>query len=104
MLAWAPGDADGTWPCEPVRDVIEVTRSRDLETGLYIGVKNKRGVTSRGMLDGGDQERDLARRYREHSEAARFEWPRTSAVLDRIADSYEAEAKEHDDDVERRQW
>jgi hypothetical protein len=104
VLAWAPSDADGTWPCEPVRDAIEVTRSRDLETGLYIGVKNKRGVTSRGPLDGGDQERDLAKRYREHSEAVRFEWPRTSAVLDRIAESYKAEAKEHDDDAERRQW
>ena len=104
MLAWAPGDADGTWPCEAVREVIEITRSRHLESGLYIGVKNKRGTTNRGILDGGEQERDLGKRYRNYSDAVRFEWPRTSAVLDRIAESYEVEGKEHDDDAERRQW
>jgi hypothetical protein len=104
MLAWAPADVDGTWPCEAVRDVIEIARSRHLETGVYIGVKNRRGTTSRGVTDGGEQERDLAKQYRDHAEAVRFEWPRTAAALGRIAESYEAEAKEHDDDAERYQW
>jgi hypothetical protein len=104
MLAWAPADADGTWPCEPVRDVIEITRSRHLERGIFIGVKNKRGTTTRGVTDGGEQERDLAKQYRDHADAVRFEWPRTAAVLGRIAESYDAEAKAHDDDAERYQW
>jgi hypothetical protein len=104
MLAWAPADKDGIWPCEPVREVIEITRSRHLETGLYIGAKNKRGVTSRGVFDGGELERDLVIRYRGYADAVRLEWQRVAAVLDRIADSYDAEAQEHDDDVERRQW
>ena len=104
MLAWAPADADGTWPCEAVRDVIEIARSRHLETGVYIGVKNRRGTTSRGVTDGGEQERNLAKQYRDHADAVRFEWPRTAAALGRIAESYETEAKEHDDDAERYQW
>ena len=104
MLAWAPSDADGTWPCEAVRDAIEMVRSRHLETGVYIGVKNRRGTTSRGVTDGGEQERDLAKQYRDHADAIRFEWPRTAAVVGRIAESYEVEAREHDDDAERYQW
>ncbi len=103
MLAWAPADEDGIWPCEAVREVIEVVRSRHLETGVYIGVKNKRGVTSRGVFDGGEQERDLVVQYRGYADAVRLEWPRMAAVLDRIADSYDVEAQEHDDDAERRQ-
>ncbi len=57
MLSAAPKDADGTWPCAPVRDVIEIAGSKHLETGFYIGVKNSRGVTSRSPLEGGKQER-----------------------------------------------
>jgi hypothetical protein len=75
-----------------------------LETGIYIGIYNRQGVTSRGMLDGGEQERELEKRYRKFSEAMRIEYPRTSAVLERIAKSYEGAAKRFDDEVEKLQW
>ena len=90
---WAPGDADGTWPCEAVREVIEITRSRRLESGLYIGVKNKRGTTNRGILDGGEQERDLGKRYRNYSDAVRFEWPRTSLSWIELRRAMKSKAK-----------
>jgi hypothetical protein len=56
-----PGEA---WPPEPVRDVIETCKSRDLEQGFQIGLFNRRGVTVRMPTDGGRQERDLAAQYR----------------------------------------
>ena len=68
-------DADGIWPALPIREVIEATRSRDLETGVIIGKSNRRGVTTRAMGDGGNQERELAEQYREWSQAAAFDWP-----------------------------
>ena len=37
ILAHAPGGADGIWPPQPVRDLIEELESPDLETGLIDG-------------------------------------------------------------------
>ena len=67
ILAAAAIDKDGAWPPAAIRDVIEITRSRELEAGILIGVNNRRGVTWRSPLDGGAQERDLAANYRRWS-------------------------------------
>jgi hypothetical protein len=104
VLAHASRDPVGIWPAVPVRDLIEITRSQELERGLFVGIHNRRGVTSRAMNDGGAQERDLAAYYRRCSEETALEWPRTSAVLEQIANSYEAEGTRHDEDTERRDW
>ena len=88
----------------PVRDLSEITRSQELERGVCIGVHNSRGVTSRAMNDGGRQERELAQYYRRCAEQTALEWPRTSAVLEQIAESYENEGVQHDEDAERRDW
>lgn len=104
ILAAAKQDSNQSWPPEPVCDVIEVTRSRALEEGFEVGVYNQRGVTVRALHDGGDQERALAERYRRHAEALRFDWPRISACLERIATTYHAEAKREDIDAEQRDW
>jgi hypothetical protein len=104
VLAHAPTDADGTWPCIPVREIIEITRSTELENGIHTGVFNKRGVTTRSPTDGGIQERALAHTYRTWSEKTRLEYPRTSALLAKIAEGYEWDAKHHDNDAERNQW
>jgi hypothetical protein len=104
VLAHCRPDPDGTWPCAAVRDVIEITRSRHLETGLSVSVTNKRSVTTRSPTGGGILERDEARSFREWGAATRLEWPRTSALLQKIAAQYENEAKYHDDSAERFQW
>jgi hypothetical protein len=67
-------------------------------------VTNKRGVTTRSPTDGGILERIEARSFREWGALARLEWPRTAALLYRIAAQYEAEGKHHDDDADRYQW
>jgi transcriptional regulator with XRE-family HTH domain len=104
VLAHAPRDPEGIWPAVPVRDLIEITRNQELERGLWVGVHNRRGVTTRAANDGGMQERDLARYYRRCSEETALEWPRTSAVLEKIAESYEHEGTRQDEDTERRDW
>jgi hypothetical protein len=102
-FAWSPADPDGTWPPLAVREVLESARSDDLETGVYIGVRNARGMTVREPMDGGALERGEAAKYRSFGKAIRLECPRTFAVLERIARSYDHDAKAHDDDVDRRQ-
>jgi hypothetical protein len=92
------------WPPEPIRDVIELCRSRHLEDGLTVGVSNRRGVTVRLPTDGGEQDRDLAARYRADALACALTWPRTRAVLERIAESYDAHAKWEDEHAEQSDW
>jgi hypothetical protein len=104
VLAYSPADPDGTWPCTPVRDVIELTRSRSVERGMFLGVLNKRGPTWRRPTDGGIQERELAQSYRQSGKALRLEWPRTSALLEQVAKSLEHHGEDHDDAAERGQW
>ena len=104
ILAAAATDKDGIWPPAPIRDVIEITRSRELETGILVGVYNRRGVTMRSPLDGGAQERDLATNYRRCSKAVALEWSRTSALLEKIARSFEDVGRHEDEAAEQREW
>jgi hypothetical protein len=69
-----------------------------------LGIINRRGVTVRSPLDGGQQERELAERYRHDANELRFNWARTAAILDRIAESYEQYAKREDISVELRDF
>lgn len=104
ILAAAKPGPDGTWPPEPVRDVIEITRSKDLEAGVRTGVFNRRGVTMRDPEAGGSLERKLAADYQRFAEALALEWPRTSALLDALKSTYLADAAREDEMAERRQW
>ena len=101
VLANSPAGADGAWPCEPVRDLLDTIRSPHIGTGLVIGKFNLRGVTRRGPLDGGLQERSLAELYRSSSGTISAKWPFTGQVLQKIADRYDRDAFWFD---ERSEW
>ena len=94
ILANAPVGSDGAWPCEPVRDLLDALSSFEhIGNGFTIGRFNQRGVTSRGIYDGGAQERSLAAEYREYADKCAVKWPFTSRLLRGIADSYVADAR-----------
>jgi hypothetical protein len=95
-LSASPEGADGIWPAEPVRNLIEAIGSTSMEAGLHVGLVNGRGVTSRGVYDGGAQEREIASRYRDWARHAAPIWPRTGRVLRLLAEAYERDAREHD--------
>lgn len=101
VLASSPVGSDGVWPAEAVREIIENIGNARLDTGLHIGKVNKRGVTSRGVFDGGNQERELEKHYREMATKISTRWPRTARVLRGIADSYQQDALRHDSAAER---
>ena len=58
-----------------------------------------RGVTTRGMYDDGDQERELSAKYEVWQSTASF-WPRTSALLGTLAESWKRDTGDHDVDAE----
>ena len=97
VLSGSPRGQDDTWPVEAIRDVIENVVSKDLEHGFEVGTFNGRGVVTKNPAEGGEQERQLTKRYEKHAEAVRDRWPRTTAMLRRIAETYRAEARREDD-------
>ena len=101
VLGHTPPDPDGLWPGAVVRDLLEDMQLEDIETGLYRHVVNGRGITSRGMEDGGDQELQIAEKYRAQAEALADIAPRTAALFRRVAASYEGDARRNENDAER---
>jgi hypothetical protein len=103
VLSGSPRGSDGSWPHPAVRDVIEECASIELERGIEIGLYNSRGVVQRSLTEGGSQERQLAEQYSGSANAVGDRWPRTAAMLRRIAEAYRADAKREDQEVELRQ-
>lgn len=100
VFAHAREDLDGTWPTVAVRNVIESLASTEIEDGFRTETYNKRGITSRGLADGGRQEYDLASDFDGWAGKVVDKWPRTSAVLRSLADGYRAEGRLMDEQSE----
>lgn len=101
VLVATPPDADRVWPGEVVRDLFEDLQDDEIERGFSLQVFNGRGVTTRGLEDGGVQEVGLAKQYRDQAARVADTAPRTAALLRKIATSYEADARREDEDAER---
>jgi hypothetical protein len=102
QLSYAAPNADGSWPCQAVRDTLEEVTTDEILRGFHTGVINQRGVTTRGLRDGGEQERELVQKYRAYAEKCKIPYPRTALALRRIAEYYEAHAKWQDERTEMR--
>jgi hypothetical protein len=96
VFAYAPSEEDRSWPCIPVREVIEEVESPELENGFAIGIANKRGIFSKTLGEGGQQERALATKYEAYAKECQNNYLRTASVLMRVAVGYINEAKSED--------
>ncbi len=96
-LSGSPIGSEGAWPHEAVREVIEEVQSDDVESGINIGKCDSRGAVRRSAEGGGDDERSLADEYAQHAELMRNgPWPRTAAMLDRMASTYRRYGRDED--------
>jgi hypothetical protein len=102
IIARGPVGEDGVSPFEPARDLLEAVSSEDMLSGFIVGCLSKRGTSSRGAFDGGEQERDLASSYRAHAKALEITHPRVSAALERLARTYDRDGSMHDHDARLR--
>jgi addiction module HigA family antidote len=100
LLAKSKPGADGIWPSEPIREVLEEVGTKEIAVGMSIGLYNSRGVHARGP--GGDQERELAAKYRGWSKTVAVNSPFTARLLEEIARTYDREAEWHDTDADIR--
>ncbi|WP_156176404.1 hypothetical protein [Hymenobacter terrenus] len=99
MFSAAPIGDDGLWPHEAVRDAIEDAASDDMEFGFEVGTTNNHSFTVRGLYDGGTQEREMAAGFTSAAGGMALHWPRTAAVLRRLAAFYHHDASREDDEA-----
>ena len=90
------GTWDGTWPTLAVRTALERHDRDDMRRGFADGIYNKRGVTMRGLTDGGKQEYELADSFDGWAALLSDKWPRTAAVLRAVAEDYRAQGQRED--------
>ena len=102
QLSCAPADPDGTWPCQAVRDVLESVPTDEILGGFEVAVANQRGAHWKSMTEGGEKERELAKKYADYANKVKVASPRTALTFRRLAQRYESEAKREDERVEGR--
>jgi len=100
VFARMPADPDGVWPHEAVRKMIEELKNKTIEEHIPIAIYNRRGVVSRSVGEGGNQERALFDKYDVWAKALAPKWPRTSKVLRSLAAMYDRDAKRQDIDAD----
>lgn len=98
ILAHSPSDGDGLWPNSAVRKVIDELDNDIINRHIPLEIYNGRGVVSRNPNDGGNQERELARNYKQMSDKLNANWPVTASILRDIANSYDQDARREDID------
>ena len=96
LLSKATADKDGAWPCRPICEAMEAVASEHVAEGFCTGSYNAHGGFTRGVWEGGDQERELAAKYRRWAQLRRVDYPFTSSVINRIAEYYDDDAKRED--------
>ncbi|BBN64590.1 hypothetical protein [Pseudomonas sp. KUIN-1] len=88
-------DVAAIWPPTEVCMVIENLASEQIETGFEMECFNKRGAYMKSFGEGGAQERVLARQYSSWAALA-VEFTRTSAMLERVSESWSRMADRED--------
>ncbi len=96
ILAFATADSgDEAWPTRSIRGLIEEVASDEIERGITVSRFNMRGVFRKDLYEGGAEERTFVDQYRQWAEAS-VSWPRTCAMLRRIAADWEQTAEKAD--------
>nr|VFK66423.1 MAG: hypothetical protein BECKUNK1418G_GA0071005_109214 [Candidatus Kentron sp. UNK]VFK72422.1 MAG: hypothetical protein BECKUNK1418H_GA0071006_11141 [Candidatus Kentron sp. UNK] len=107
ILAHAPKDEDGAWPCAPVKDLLEHPELEKMREGFFFeafnlrGRKSKRGglAAIRSRREGGNQERALAAQYRGQAKRLHNSHPNVATMLEEIAEFYEHNGKREDEEA-----
>jgi hypothetical protein len=100
-LVAAPED-EFAWPCKEVRDLLEELQNDHVDSGFSRRIFNNRGATSRSFDEGGKQEWALVEQYRAAARQVRPTWQRLGRIFDRLAETYEQDARREDATAERR--
>src|SRR5258708_30547335 len=92
-----PEVTDEIWPSIAVRNLLQRLKSDEIENGIVLESFNSRGITSRAMFAGGEQERNLASKWRGIAERLGAKWSRSTALCLKIAEQWRRHAEQEDE-------
>ena len=106
LLAYASDDpVDSCWPHQAIRQLMEEIGSDDIERGIATERVNMRGVFSKALYEGGQQERDFADQYDRWADKMTT-WPRCARLLRAIAEDWRNQGLDPDirGEIEKREF
>lgn len=98
VLSHSPLGSHDQYPHESVCELIERLESEELERGFFFGI-----INSKSHNEGGKQEYAIAEKYRNYAKTLEDEYPRTARILEKVASSFERDAKREDNEVRLRE-
>ena len=91
VLPHAPADADGLWIHHSVAEALNAKDASEMRSGFTCELMNMRGVFT---FTGGKEEREIAARYRNKSEALEQRgYARFATAMRELAEHYEHDAE-----------
>ena len=100
MLARSPYGANDVWPHPIICEIVQTLQNEVVDAGFKDAVHNSRGVVSKGVYDGGVQERELSEGFLHRASRLDAEWPRVAALLRDISKGYASQAEREDSRVD----
>ncbi len=85
------------WPPEEICEIIDDIHSDVILTNFRLEIFNSRGVSVRSPYAGGEQERSLARFFKNAATRIQSRFPFTASALLDLAKGYEYDAKDEDE-------
>lgn len=86
---------------EQICKLLESLQNDIIEEGFFINEINKRGVFTKSMFEGGQQERAIADKYKKMSKTINPKYQRTLKLVEKIVKSYEYDAEIEDKRAEQ---
>ncbi|GGJ44028.1 hypothetical protein [Deinococcus roseus] len=95
-------DSEDIWPPEAVRHLIEELASEDFDKGVLVGRQDQRGLIKKAHREAGAQEHALKARHLRDADVLQGQFPRTSRMLRKLANSYRrlGDRDDRDDELE----
>lgn len=99
LLAYFPKQED-TPPPSAICEIVDEVGTDRLLTGFRVALRNQRGTYVKAAYEGGQQERNLAKRFDTMHKKTMHSWPKISGVFKLIAEEYEYDAKRADEEAQ----
>jgi hypothetical protein len=97
LFAYSPADPeDKIWPHKAIREILEEHGTDDMQDGFVTGLFNKRGVVKKYLGEGGEQERQLAKKYEGDAKTLELSWPKVAKAFRKLNSRYSDYAKQED--------
>jgi len=100
LLGSTPYKDKSSWPPKEICCIIEENSNSSMREGFVEKVLNQRDATTRDLIEGGIQERELIESFSNYSRQLSRSYPRTSGLIEKIVSFYRDDAIYQDEDAE----